>query len=916
LTENARRIEALYRMTERFYHAQSPEDIYDSALHAIITGLRCDRASILLHDDEDVMRFVAWAHLPEEYRRAAEGHSPWTTDACNPEPVPVSDFEHAELDPNLKAMILNEGIRAAAFIPLCVDGKLIGKFMAYFDTPHVFAEDEIELSLAIARHLAFAIQRRRTEDAMRANERRFRAMIDALPAAIYTTDAEGRLTHFNPAAVEFSGRVPELGSDRWYEGWRIFRADGEPWLPIDCPLAVSLREQRIIRSTEAIIERPDGTRRWFTPFPTPMLDEHGNVVGGINMLLDITERKEAELELREREQRFRAFLTATSDVIYSLNADWTEIRPLNGRDFVADLSAPSRAWLEKYVDPRDRAMVTTAVRKAIETMSPFEIEHRVIRADGTTGWTFSRTVPLFDTRGEITEWFGVARDITERKRSEEALAYQRRLYEAILTNTPDLAFVLDLDHRFIYANEGLLKMWGKTWDEAIGKTCLELGYEPWHAEMHDREIEQVIATKQPLRSEAPFTGTFGRRIYDYLFVPVIGANGEVEAVAGTTRDVTERREADQRKDEFLAMLAHELRNPLAPISNAIYMLRHDKPGSTLQQNAHAIIARQTAQLSRLVDDLLEVSRITTGRIQLRREWVLLSGIVESAVESVRSLIEQQGHALTVSMPDEPIWIYGDAARLEQILVNLLNNAAKYTPKGGQIDFHVEWADENVRISVKDTGIGIDPQWLPRVFDLFTQAERSLERSYGGLGVGLSLVKNLVEMHGGDVAARSEVGTGSEFVVRLPASRTSESKISIPSSETAVSPRLHILVVDDNVDAADTVAMLLQSHGHDAYTAYDGTAALEATSAYRPDAVLLDIGLPKLNGYQVAKRIRQNPALARTILIAMTGYGQTQDQKRSREAGFDAHLVKPVDFSSVERVLAELAAARASSSPAA
>ena len=783
LSEDARRIDALYRMTDRLYHALSEKDVYESALQAIVTGLDCDRASILLYDDQQVMRFVAWKGLSESYRDAVEGHSPWTPEVRNPEPACIQDFATAEIDPALKATILAEGIRSAAFVPLCADGSLVGKFMSYFDEPHAFGEDEIELSLTIARQLAFTIQRRK-----------------------------------------------------------------------------------------------------------------------------------AERDLREREERFRAFLAASSEVIYTMNADWTELRHLDGKQFVADTKGPIQAWLEKYIHPSDQSRVMEAVRRATETKGAFELEHRIIRADGSLGWVFSRALPMFDRRGEITEWFGVARDVTERKRSEEALEYQRRLYEAILTNTPDLAYVFDLDHRFIYANEGLLRMWGKSWEEAIGKNCLELGYEPWHAEMHDREIDQIVATKQPVRREVPFTGTMGRRIYDYLLVPVIGADGEVAAVAGTTRDVTEAREADRRKDEFLAMLAHELRNPLAPISNAIHMLRREKNGDPVQQEAHAIIARQTAQLRRLVDDLLEVARITTGRIQLQREWVMLSGIVESAVQSVRSLIEQQSHRLVVSVPDEPLWVYADTARLEQVLVNLLNNAAKYTLSAGRIELAASCNDEKVCISVRDTGIGIEPQLLPRVFDLFTQAERSLDRSYGGLGVGLSLVKNLVEMHGGDVEARSELGKGSEFIVRLPASRKRTAAVSAPKAEAASSARLRVLVVDDNVDAAESVAMLLRTCGHDTATAYDGSAAVEAAGEYLPDAVLLDIGLPKMNGYEVARQLRKNPELGRTMLVAMTGYGQAQDHKRSGDAGFDAHLVKPVDFPVVERTLEKLMAARDGGKP--
>lgn len=262
------------------------------------------------------------------------------------------------------------------------------------------------------------------------------------------------------------------------------------------------------------------------------------------------------------EERFRAFVTASTDVVYTMNADWSEMRQLLGRDFIADTPEPNRDWLRKYIHPDDQPRVMQAIEEAIATKGIFELEHRVFRRDGTVGWTHSRAVPVLDRDGAILEWIGAARDVTDRKQAEQALQEsrfeaerQRRLYEAILDNTPDLAYVFDLRHRFIYANRGLLRMWGKTWDEANGKTCLELGYEPWHAAMHDREIDRVVATGQPIRGEVPFTGTYGRRIYDYIFVPVFGPEGRVEAVAGTTRDVTDYR----RSEESLAEQAKRLR---------------------------------------------------------------------------------------------------------------------------------------------------------------------------------------------------------------------------------------------------------------------------------------------------------------------------------------------------------------------
>ena len=369
---------------------------------------------------------------------------------------------------------------------------------------------------------------------------------------------------------------------------------------------------------------------------------------------------------------------------------------------------------------------------------------------------------------------------------------------------------------------------------------------------------------------------------------------------------------DRRKDEFLAMLSHELRNPLAPILNAALLLRlhsnrnrlHGIENPILQQSA-TIIERQVGQLTQIVDELLEVSRITTGRIQLHQDRIALGVVVENAVATVRPLIDQRKHELTVSLPTEAIWLHADAARLEQVVVNLLTNAAKYTDQGGHIWLTVQQEGEEAVLRVRDTGVGIAPEILPRIFDLFTQAERSLDRSQGGLGIGLALVQRLVEMHGGTVAASSTLGQGSEFVVRLPVVSPPPPQASSLPTETAqpAGPSLRVLVVDDNVDTVTTLALLVKESGHDVRTAYDGSTVLEAALDYRPNVVLLDIGLPGLNGFEVAKQLRQQPALQNAVLVAMTGYGGVSDRQRSQDAGFDHHLVKPGDFGKLLQILA-------------
>ena len=368
--------------------------------------------------------------------------------------------------------------------------------------------------------------------------------------------------------------------------------------------------------------------------------------------------------------------------------------------------------------------------------------------------------------------------------------------------------------------------------------------------------------------------------------------------------------ADRQKNEFLSMLAHELRNPLAPIRTGVDVLRMQGDEQPEVVWARDMIERQTTQLVRLVDDLLDVSRITGGKIRLELERIDVAAIVATAVETSRPLIDEAGHELTVSMPDETLWVKCDRVRLSQVLSNLLNNAAKYTRGGGSIHLSVEREGSECVFRVRDNGIGIPREMLSKVFDLFTQVERSLDRSRGGLGVGLTLARRLIEMHGGRIDVASDgPGQGSEFTVRLPAVSPILPKESTP--ETGQTPaqsvrrvRLRILIVDDNVDAADSVAWLLRQQTHDVRTAHDGRSALAMASEFRPQVVVLDLGLPELDGYEVSRRLRAAPDTREALIIAVSGYGQDEDRRRSSQAGFDYHFIKPVDFETLLGVLRE------------
>jgi signal transduction histidine kinase/CheY-like chemotaxis protein len=414
-------------------------------------------------------------------------------------------------------------------------------------------------------------------------------------------------------------------------------------------------------------------------------------------------------------------------------------------------------------------------------------------------------------------------------------------------------------------------------------------------------------------ADVPYAGT-GTQTMRVAYEPERDDQGRVVGYVAAILNITDRKRveealrlADRRKDEFLAMLAHELRNPLAPIRNSTQVIRLLGTTDPNVQRATELVERQVQHMTRLVDDLLDVSRITSGKIKLQKEPVELAAVVARAVETARPLIDARRHELAVTLPREAMPLDADPTRLAQVIANLLTNAAKYTEEGGHIRLTVERQGGTAVVGVRDDGVGIPREMLASVFTLFTQVDRTLARSEGGLGIGLKLVKSLTELHGGTVEARSEgPGKGSEFVVRLPVLRTPQAPEAGKADRTAQghSPPRRVLVVDDNVDAAESLAMLLRVGRHDVRTAHDGPTALRVAEAFRPEVMLLDIGLPRMDGYEVARRLRGQAVMKGVLLVALTGYGQEEDRRKSQEAGFDRHMVKPVQYDALMSLLAE------------
>jgi PAS domain S-box-containing protein len=504
-------------------------------------------------------------------------------------------------------------------------------------------------------------------------------------------------------------------------------------------------------------------------------------------------------------------------------------------------------------------------------------------------------------------------DRTEQVRGDEALRRSQRELQALADNTPDILNRYDRNLRHVFVNAAVEKATGRLKEDFLGKTIRELGFPEALCELWETAARTVFETGADQTIEFEFDGPLGIRQYAARLVPEFGNDGRVEFVLGASSDVTQRKhfertlsEQDQRKDEFLATLAHELRNPLAPLRTGVQVLQQPRlPQSKVEQTLQ-MMERQLAQMTRLIDDLLDVSRISSGKIVLRLERIALNAVLETAVEAARPLIDEAGHALTIELPDEALWLHADPTRVAQMLANLLTNSAKYTQYGGSIVLSARRQHDEVVISVTDNGLGIPADMMGRVFDMFTQVNSTLERSQGGLGIGLSLVRRLAEKHGGSIQAHSDgVDMGSTFTLRFPLVEgiAPVPVAALPESSAAQLAGRRILVVDDNVDGAETLAMLLSLSGYDARTAFDGPNALRAAAEFQPHVVFLDIGLPGMNGYEVARRLRADAGLEPARLIALTGWGTEEDQRKSRDAGFDAHLTKPVEPAAVDKLLA-------------
>jgi PAS domain S-box-containing protein len=543
----------------------------------------------------------------------------------------------------------------------------------------------------------------------------------------------------------------------------------------------------------------------------------------------------------------------------------------------------------------------------------FEDEGWRVRKDGSTFWTNVVITSLHDANGKLSGFLKITRDLTERRQSLESLRQSEQRFRLLVSQVKEYAiFMLDPEGHVLSWNAGAQRIKGYEADEIIGKHfSVFYSSEDLASGKPAREL-QIARERGSVEDE----GWRVRKDHSLFWANVVitAIHDNKQRLVGftkVTRDMTERRKvealeaADRQKNEFLAMLAHELRNPLAPIRNGLQLLKmRDIDADTAQQTTE-MMERQVIHLVRLVDDLLDVSRVITGKLSFKKEPVEVSAIIHAAVEESQPAIDARGHELMLSVPARPILVDADPHRLSQVLVNLLQNAAKYTDTPSQIWLSLDRQDDDAVIRVRDVGIGIAADMLPSIFNLFVQADNSVARPRGGLGIGLNVVKRIVELHGGRVeAASAGLGQGSEFTVRLPISKSAALHAPAPSPKLGENqPTMRrILVVDDNVDAAVTTASLLKAWGHDVQAAYSGEAALARVKSFRPEIVLLDIGMPGMTGYEVARHLRADPTAQGIIIAALTGYGQDSDRERSWDAGFDYHLTKPPDPTLLESLI--------------
>jgi PAS domain S-box-containing protein len=778
--------------------------------------------------------------------------------------------------------------------------------------PHDDEERRLR-SVALQNAQAILLARQQAERELAAERERLRITLASIGDAVISTDAEGIVLYLNRAAEALTGWTQEAAAGRPLPD--VFHIiDERTRQPAENLALRALREGVVVTlASHTVLIARDGTEKPIDDSAAPILDASGAAVGVVLVFRDVTAHRE-DLVVRSR---LAAIVESSQEAIVSKTLEgvirtWNQsAERLFGYTAEEAVGQPIN-----LIIPADRQEEEVDILARISRGERVEQFETVRVAKGGRLLNIAVTVsPIRDAEGRIVAASKVARDVTEQKRAAAALQASEQRFRTLTANAPAGILLTDGEGDCLFVNERWCAMTGMVPAEAAGQGWIRA----LHPDDRERVLHQwftAIAEGRPLACEFRFRTPQGTVTWiQGNAVGIRDERGQVGELIGICTDITERkaaevalRDADRQKDEFLALLAHELRNPLAPLRNALQIM-HLAPGDTdAGAKAREIMDRQLSHMVRLVDDLFDVSRISRNKMKLRCARVLLAEVVDNAVETARPAIAAARHGLTITLPPEPIYLYADLTRLAQVFGNLLLNSAKYTEPGGHVGLTAIAEGDQVIVAVEDDGLGIPAADLSSIFDIFSQIDRSMERSAGGLGIGLALVKGLVGLHGGTVEAASPgVGKGSIFTVRLP---LLQDEAATPATPVLAEPgsaawQRRILVVDDNRDAAVSMTMMLRMKGHEVRTVHDGLEAVESAAEFRPQLVLMDIEMPRLNGYEATRRIREQPWGREMTIVALSGRGQAADRAMSSEAGCDRHLVKPVGLRDLETLLADL-----------
>ena len=746
-------------------------------------------------------------------------------------------------------------------------------------------------------------------DGQRLETERLQTTLHSIGDGVIVTEAEGKVTFVNPVAERLTGWTTAEASGRLLtDMFTIVNETSRE--PVDNPALRALRDGTTVGlANHTILVARGGEEHPIDDSAAPIRDRSGRISGSVLVFRDVSKPRAAESALRASEKELTDFFESATVGLQWVSADGI-IRRANQAEL--DLVGyTAHEYVGRHVAQFDED--AHVIEDLLARLRAGEILHnspiRLRCRDGSIKHALISASGRWQDGALIeSRWFVL--DITDRRRAEEV----RGLLAAVVESTEDAVITKALDGRILSWNAGAEAMFGYSPDEAVGQHVNLIV--PEHLRPLEQEfLAQIARAERVMPVETLRVARDGQVLDVSLTIsPVRDLNGRIIGASSIARDIRGRkaleeslRESDRRKDEFLAVLAHELRNPLAPIRNGVAALRLALPDDKRIRSTGDIIERQVRQMARLLDDLLDVSRITHNKLDLRKETLTLRSVLDSAQETCRPVVEAAAQSISITMPAAAIHLHADPVRLAQVFSNLISNASKYSHQGAIIRVTAEVRDGEVVVVVADDGIGIQPEALPSIFEMFSQATQARTRSQGGIGIGLSLVRGLVELHGGRVSARSEgIGRGSAFEVRLPGgipAPTPALNHLEPGTERPVNRR--VLIADDNRDGAESLALVMTVFGCEVRTAYDGASAVRAAESFRPEVIFLDLGMPGMDGFEAARRIRSLPGGHATVLIALTGWGQERDRQRTSEAGFDAHLVKPVDPLSMRSFLDQL-----------